>query len=87
MPSKIDPAVKARALRMVEEHRKDHSSDTALALIVDESLTIAELAATLCEDTRRLCEPERLFDLCTGPEVGEGTKWLAFALRFPRPHP
>jgi transposase len=31
MPSKIDPAVKARALRMVEDHRKDYPSDTALA--------------------------------------------------------
>ena len=31
MPSKIDPAVKERALRMIADHRQDYSSDTALA--------------------------------------------------------
>ena len=31
MPSKIDPAVKARALRMVADHRSDYPSETALA--------------------------------------------------------
>jgi transposase-like protein len=31
MPSKIDPAVKARALRMVADHRGDYPSETALA--------------------------------------------------------
>ena len=31
MPSKIDPAVKARALRMVADHRGDYPSDTACA--------------------------------------------------------
>lgn len=34
MPSKIDPAVKARALRMIAEHRGDYPSDTALAVAV-----------------------------------------------------
>jgi transposase len=31
MPSKIDPAVRARVLRMIAEHRGDYPSDTALA--------------------------------------------------------
>jgi transposase len=31
MPSRIDPAVKARALRMVADHRGDYPSDTACA--------------------------------------------------------
>jgi transposase len=31
MPNKIDPAIKARAMRMVEDHRQEYSSDTALA--------------------------------------------------------
>lgn len=31
MPSKIDPAVKERALRMIADHRQDYPSDTALA--------------------------------------------------------
>jgi transposase len=30
MPSKIDPAVKERALRMIADHRQDYPSDTAL---------------------------------------------------------
>ena len=31
MPSKINPAVKERAMRMVVDHRGDYDSDTALA--------------------------------------------------------
>jgi transposase len=31
MPGKIDPAVKARALRMIADHRGDYPSDTACA--------------------------------------------------------
>ena len=31
MPSKADPEVNARTLRMVADHRKDYFSDTALA--------------------------------------------------------
>ena len=31
MPQKIDPAVKARALRMIADHRGDYPSDTACA--------------------------------------------------------
>jgi transposase-like protein len=31
MPSKINPAVKERAMRMVADHRSDYPSDTALA--------------------------------------------------------
>lgn len=32
MPSKIDPAVKERALRIIVDHRQDFPSDTALAV-------------------------------------------------------
>lgn len=31
MPSKIDPALKERVLRMIADHRGDYPSDTALA--------------------------------------------------------
>jgi len=31
MPSKINPAVKERAMRMVADHRGDYPSETALA--------------------------------------------------------
>ncbi len=56
-----------------------------VALIVDERLPAAELAATLREGAGPLCESVRLFDVYTGPQVGEGKKSLAFALRFRAP--
>jgi transposase len=34
MPSKIDPTVRERALRMIADHRRDYPSDTALARAV-----------------------------------------------------
>jgi hypothetical protein len=34
MPSKIDPTVRERALRMIADHRRDYPSDTALATAV-----------------------------------------------------
>ena len=48
-------------------------------------LPAAELAATLREGAGPLCESVRLFDVYTGPQVGEGHKSLAFALRFRAP--
>ncbi len=56
-----------------------------VALVVADDLPSAELAATLREGAGPLCESVRLFDLYTGPQVGEGHKSLAFALRFRAP--
>ena len=56
-----------------------------VALIVADDLPAAELAATLREGAGPLCESVRLFDVYTGPQVGEGRKSLAFALRFRAP--
>jgi phenylalanyl-tRNA synthetase beta chain len=56
-----------------------------VALIVDEGLPAAELMATLREGAGPLCESVRLFDVYTGPQVGEGRRSLAFALRFRAP--
>ncbi|MET0999620.1 MAG: phenylalanine--tRNA ligase subunit beta, partial [Marmoricola sp.] len=56
-----------------------------VALVVDEDLPAEELAATLREGAGPLCESVRLFDVYTGPQVGEGRKSLAFALRFRAP--
>lgn len=33
MPKKVSPEVKARAVRMVQEHREDYPSDTAAATV------------------------------------------------------
>jgi transposase len=45
MPKKIDPAVKARALRMFAEHRQDYPSDTALAEAVAKKVGIGRETA------------------------------------------
>lgn len=56
-----------------------------VALIVDAGVPAADLRATLREGAGPLCESVRLFDVYTGPQVGEGRRSLAFALRFRAP--
>jgi phenylalanyl-tRNA synthetase beta chain len=56
-----------------------------VALVVDDDVPAAELAATLREGAGELLEAVRLFDVYTGPQIGEGKKSLAFALRFRAP--
>ena len=56
-----------------------------VALVVAADLASGDLAATLREGAGPLCESVRLFDVYTGPQVGEGRKSLAFALRFRAP--
>ncbi len=56
-----------------------------VALVVADDLPAEELAATLREGAGPLCESVRLFDVYTGPQVGEGHRSLAFALRFRAP--
>lgn len=45
MPKKIDPAVKARALRMFADHRQDYPSDTALAQAVAKKVGVGRETA------------------------------------------
>jgi phenylalanyl-tRNA synthetase beta chain len=56
-----------------------------VALLVDVSVTAAEVEAALREGAGELLESVRLFDVYTGAQVGEGHKSLAFALRFRAP--
>jgi len=56
-----------------------------VALEVDEAVTAAEVEAALREGAGELVESIRLFDVYAGPQVGEGKKSLAFALRFRAP--
>lgn len=56
-----------------------------IALVVDADLPAETAAAVLREGAGELCEEVRLFDVYTGPQVGEGRKSLAFALRFRAP--
>ena len=56
-----------------------------VALVVDHSVTVAEVEAALREGAGDLLESVRLFDVYTGDQVGEGKRSLAFALRFRAP--
>ncbi len=53
-----------------------------VALVVDATVTTADVEAALREGAGDLLESIRLFDVYTGDQVGEGHKSLAFALRF-----
>lgn len=53
-----------------------------LALVVDASVEAAAVEQALREGAGPLLESIRLFDVYTGPQVGEGKKSLAFALRL-----
>lgn len=53
-----------------------------LALVVDEKVTAASVADAVRDGAGELLENIALFDVYTGPQVGEGRKSLAFALRF-----
>jgi phenylalanyl-tRNA synthetase beta chain len=56
-----------------------------VALIVDAEVPAAEVEAALRAGAGALLESVHLFDIYTGPQVGEGRKSLAFALRFRAP--
>jgi phenylalanyl-tRNA synthetase beta chain len=56
-----------------------------VALVVDTAVPAAAVEAALREGAGELLESVRLFDVYTGPQVGEGRKSLAFALRLRAP--
>jgi phenylalanyl-tRNA synthetase beta chain len=53
-----------------------------VALVVDAQVPAASVEAALREGAGDLLESVRLFDVYTGPQIGEGRKSLAFALRL-----
>jgi phenylalanyl-tRNA synthetase beta chain len=56
-----------------------------LALVVDADVPAGEVEQALRGGAGELLESIRLFDVYTGPQVGEGKKSLAFALRLRAP--
>jgi len=56
-----------------------------VALVVDEAVPAAEVAAALREGAGGLLEALRLFDVYRGPQLGAGRKSLAYALRLRAP--
>jgi len=56
-----------------------------VALLVDDSVTVAAVEAALREGAGELLESVRLFDVYTSEQLGADKKSLAFALRFRAP--
>jgi phenylalanyl-tRNA synthetase beta chain len=56
-----------------------------VALVVDADVPAAEVEAALRAGAGPLLESLRLFDVYTGPQVGEGRRSLAYALRLRAP--
>jgi phenylalanyl-tRNA synthetase beta chain len=56
-----------------------------VALVVDRAVPAAEVEAALRTGAGDLLEALRLFDVFTGPQVGEGRRSLAYALRLRAP--
>jgi phenylalanyl-tRNA synthetase beta chain len=56
-----------------------------VALVVDAGVPAADVEAALRDGAGDLLESLRLFDIFTGPQIGEGRKSLAYALRFRAP--
>jgi phenylalanyl-tRNA synthetase beta chain len=56
-----------------------------VALVVDAAVPAADVEAALRDGAGELLEGLRLFDVFTGPQVGEGKRSLAYALRFRAP--
>ena len=56
-----------------------------VALVVDVGVPAADVEAALREGAGVLLEGVRLFDVYTGPQVGEGRRSLAYALRLRAP--
>ncbi|MGD8214896.1 phenylalanine--tRNA ligase subunit beta [Aestuariimicrobium sp. Y1814] len=53
-----------------------------VALVVDAEVAAGDVQQALAEGAGELLEQIHLFDVYTGPQVGQGKKSLAFALRF-----
>jgi len=53
-----------------------------VALIVADDVPVADVARALRDGAGELCEDVRLFDVYVGPQVPQGHRSLAFALRF-----
>jgi phenylalanyl-tRNA synthetase beta chain len=56
-----------------------------IALVVAEAVPVGAVADAIREGAGDLCEEVSLFDVYVGPQVPEGHRSLAFALRFRAP--
>jgi len=80
----VDAAVAAgpRAAPLVSSYPP---SSVDVALVVDDAVLAGDVASTLRRHAGELLEHVALFDVFTGPQVGEGKRSLAYSLRFRAP--
>jgi phenylalanyl-tRNA synthetase beta chain len=84
----LDALVAAAAARgLLPAPRISHFPPAAVdvALVVDEGVPAREVEQALREGAGVLLEDLRLFDVFRGPQVGEGKRSLAYALRLRAP--
>lgn len=79
-------AVEAAGVLQVRPISTFPAAKEDVALVVDESVTAAEVEAVVREAVGELGEEVRLFDVFRGEQLGEGRKSLAFALRLRGDH-
>ncbi len=60
-------------------------SSVDVALVINDTVLAGDVEATLREHAGPLLEQVALFDVFTGPQVGEGRRSLAYSLRFRAP--
>ena len=78
----LDRAVVGRRSDLSSPVSRYPSSDIDLALVVADDVTAERLAAELRRAGGDLLESVTLFDVYRGPSVPEGSRSLAFRLRF-----
>jgi phenylalanyl-tRNA synthetase beta chain len=78
----LDRSVVDRHSRLSRPVSRYPSSDVDLALVVDDAITVDEVADVLGRAAGELLESVTLFDVYRGPGVLEGRRSLGFRLRF-----
>jgi phenylalanyl-tRNA synthetase beta chain len=81
----LDPAVTARRPEAAQPISRFPSSDVDLAFVTPEGVPAAAVEAVIGRVAGELLESVTLFDVYRGPAVPEGTRSLAYRLRFCAP--
>ena len=81
----LDALLAAASVPAAPEFSNQPLAKEDVALVVDAGVTAESVAAALRAGAGELLESVRLFDVYVGPQIGEGKKSLAYALRFRSP--
>ena len=78
----LDTSVVARRVPVGAAVSRFPSSDIDLALVVNDAVSVDDVASTLAATAGELLESVALFDVYRGPGIDTGHRSLAFRLRF-----